>query len=94
MTIASIMTNQIRLEDDIYPFFEKYDSLDKKTSIKYWPMSCRCRRTQVKVGYALKRMEEEGLLKEFEEYLVKSRRTISGHYARAYLEHQRHLRGQ
>ena len=94
MTIPSHRTNQIRLKYDIYPFFDQYNRLDKKDSIKYWSMDCSCRRTQVKVGYALKRMEEESLLKKFEEYLVKSNRTISRHYARAYLKHQRHLGSQ
>ena len=91
MTFAAIRDNEIRLTDDIYPFFDKYLNLGTSQFIKNgMQFNCRCGQTKVKVGYALKRMKEEGLLQEFEAYLAVSSRTVASQYEEAYLIHQRH----
>ena len=91
MTCAAIRDNHIRLTVDVYPFFDKYPNLGKSESIKNgMQFNCRCGQTKVKVGYALKRMKEEGLLQEFEAYLAVSSRTVGSQYEEAYLIHQRH----
>lgn len=87
MTFAAIRDNQIRLTGDIYPFFESYDSLDNSQSIRDWRIDCRCSSVKVKVGYALKRMKEEGLLQEFEAYLAECSRSVGPQYEKAYLIH-------
>jgi len=90
MTYAAMRDNQIRLTDDIYPFFDRHASLDKSESIIHWRIDCGCSSVKVKVGYALKRMKEEGLLQDFEAYLAEYYRTIGSQYEEAYLRHQLH----
>ena len=91
MTFAATRDNQIRLTVDVYPFFDKYPNLGtSEYIINGMQFNCRCSQTKVKVGYALKRMKEEGLLQEFESYLAESSRTVGSQYEETYLKHQRH----
>ena len=101
-TPVKVRLNQIRLSEDIYPFFLDYPELGSINKIRDLEIAerdsegnpidrYRHRQTMIKVGYALKIIEENGLLKRFEEVLSATDRTIKGSYSTWYRENESQL---
>jgi len=101
-TPVKVRLNQIRLKEDIYPFFRDHSELGSMNDIRDLEIAehdsdgnptdrYRHRQVSIKVGYALKVIEENGLLKRFEGVLSETNRTIKGSYSSWYHENENQL---
>ena len=101
-TPVKVRLNQIRLSEDIYPFFAEHPELGSISKIRDLEIAehnskgdlidrYRHRQTTIKVGYALAIIEENGLLKSFEDVLSRSDRTVKGSYASWYHDNENQI---
>ena len=96
---VAIRLNQIRLNDDIYPFFKEHPELGPISDIRDLEIAgydsdghptdrYRNRQTSIKVGCALVIIKEMGLTKSFQDVLSESGRSIKDSYEVWYHENQ------
>jgi hypothetical protein len=102
-TPVKVRQNQIRLGEDIYPFFAEHPELGPIGNIRDLEIAeydsegnsinrYKNRQTSIKVGYALSIIVERGLLKSFEGILSDSGRSIKDSYGLWYQANENQLR--